>query len=108
MRQAVETPKPENPSSPERFERVLLVGTGLRGWHYGQRHVRPHQKAEHMAAPTNIAEQAKSSCQMGAVHTWRLTDIPEGTTMSALPAITDDDGRIRAILRRNQDEEHTT
>src|SRR5690348_13107754 len=37
MRKAVETPKPENPFSPVRFERVLLVGTGLRGWHYGQR-----------------------------------------------------------------------
>ena len=37
MRKAVETPKPENPLSPGRFERVLLVGTGLRGWHYGQR-----------------------------------------------------------------------
>src|SRR5258707_5788741 len=25
-----------------------------------------------MAAPTSTAEQAKSSCQMGAVHTWRM------------------------------------
>jgi len=38
--------------------------------------VRPHQQAEHMAAPTSNAEQAKSPCQMGAVHTWRITDIP--------------------------------
>src|SRR5579864_4271996 len=71
MRKVVETPKPENPSSPVRFERVSLVGTGLRGWHYGQRQCEPHQQAEHMAAPTSNAEQAKSSCQIGAVHTWR-------------------------------------
>jgi hypothetical protein len=33
-------------------ERVLLVGTCLRGGHYGQRSTVPHQQVEHMAAPT--------------------------------------------------------
>ena len=33
-------------------ERVLLVGTCLRGRHYGQRPCVPHQQVEHMAAPT--------------------------------------------------------
>lgn len=34
------TGRRENPVAPERFERVLLVGTHLRGRHYGQRPVR--------------------------------------------------------------------
>src|ERR1700686_509578 len=46
----------------------------IRGGHYGQRSCEPHQKAEHMAAPTNAAKLEKSSCQLGAVHTWRKAD----------------------------------
>src|ERR1700675_4145699 len=42
----------------------------IRGGHYGQRSCEPHQKAEHMAAPTNAAKREKRSCQPGAVHTW--------------------------------------
>jgi len=33
-------------------KRVLMVGTRLRGRHYGQRSRAPHQQVEHMAAPT--------------------------------------------------------
>jgi len=29
-----------------------------------------------MAAPTNAAKREKSSCQLGAVHTWHETDVP--------------------------------
>ena len=36
---------------------------------HGQRSCEPHQKAGHMAAPTNAAKREKSSCQPGAVHT---------------------------------------
>jgi hypothetical protein len=43
----------------------------IRGGHYGQRSCEPHEKAEHMAAPTNAAKREESSCQLGAVHTWR-------------------------------------
>jgi hypothetical protein len=39
-------------------------------------HVNRILKAEHMAAPTNAAKREESSCQLGAVHTWHLTDIP--------------------------------
>jgi hypothetical protein len=49
------------------FDRDLIRG-GL----YGQRSCEPHQKAEHMAAPTNAAKREKSSCQLGAVHTWHF------------------------------------
>src|SRR6478672_1782969 len=42
----------------------------IRGGHYGQRSCEPRQQAEHMAAPTNAAKREKSSCQLGAVHTW--------------------------------------
>jgi hypothetical protein len=28
-----------------------------------------------MAAPTNAAKREKSSCQLGAVHTWHLADL---------------------------------
>src|SRR5471030_1063941 len=52
------------------FDRDLI-----RGGHYGQRSCEPHQKAEHMAAPTNAAKREKSSCQHGAVHTWHLPDM---------------------------------
>jgi hypothetical protein len=31
----------------------------IRGGHYGQRSCEPHQKAEHMAAPTNAANVKK-------------------------------------------------
>src|SRR5271169_5437913 len=41
----------------------------IRGGHCGQRSCEPHQKAEHMAAPTNAAKREKSSYQPGAVHT---------------------------------------
>src|SRR5665811_1954794 len=43
----------------------------IRGGHYGQRSCEPHLQAEHMAAPTNAAKREESSCQLGAVHTWR-------------------------------------
>jgi len=49
------------------FDRDLI-----RGGHYGQRSCEPHQKAEHMAAPTKAAKREKSSCQHGAVHTWQI------------------------------------
>src|ERR1700734_716902 len=48
----------------------------IRGGHYGQRSCEPHQKAEHMAAPTKPAKREKSSCQPGAVHTWHEPDQP--------------------------------
>src|SRR6202035_5971166 len=48
----------------------------IRGGHYGQRSCEPHQKAEHMAAPTNAAKREESSCQPGAVHTGHETDMP--------------------------------
>jgi hypothetical protein len=51
------------------FDRDLI-----RGGHYGQRPRVPRWKAEHMAAPTNVANE-ESSCQLGAVHTWPLEDI---------------------------------
>jgi len=57
MRQPVDTGRRENPLAPERLERVLLVGTRLRGRHYGQRSCVPHQQVEHMAAPTSSAER---------------------------------------------------
>jgi hypothetical protein len=41
-------------------ERVLLVGTLLRGGHYGQRPNVPHQQVEHMAAPTEKQNIKKS------------------------------------------------
>ena len=56
MQQPVDTGRRENPAAPERLERVLLVGTRLRGRHYGQRSCVPHQQVEHMAAPTSSAE----------------------------------------------------
>jgi hypothetical protein len=52
------------------FDRDLI-----RGRHYGQRSCEPHQKAEHMAAPTNVAKREESPCQSGAVHTWHLADM---------------------------------
>jgi hypothetical protein len=55
---------------PSHCYRMRLVDRDLiRGGHYGQRSCEPHQKAEHMAAPTNAAKREKSSCQHGAVHT---------------------------------------
>jgi hypothetical protein len=47
----------------------------IRGGHYGQRSCEPHQKAEHMAAPTNAANREESSCQTGAVHTWHEANL---------------------------------
>jgi len=54
---------------------MRVVGRDLiRGGHSGQRSCEPHQKAEHMAAPTNAAKREESTCQLGAVHTWHQTD----------------------------------
>jgi hypothetical protein len=40
---------------------MRVVGRDLiRGGHYGQRSCEPHQKAEHMAAPTNAAKREKA------------------------------------------------
>jgi hypothetical protein len=51
---------------------MRVVGRDLiRGGHHGQRSYEPRQKAGHMAAPTNAAKREESSCQPGAVHTWR-------------------------------------
>src|SRR6202030_3462570 len=55
----------------------------IRGGHYGQRSCEPHQKAEHMAAPTNAAKREESSCQTGAVHTWHEADMGVPGLMSA-------------------------
>lgn len=54
MQKPVDTGRQENPTSPRRFERELLIGTHLRGRHYGQRSLVPHQQVEHMAAPTRF------------------------------------------------------
>src|SRR3979409_274741 len=51
----------------------------IRGGHYGQRSCEPHLQAEHMAAPTNAAKREESSCQLGAVHTWRWSQPVDGT-----------------------------
>src|SRR5207342_1492566 len=56
----------------------------IRGGHYGQRSCEPHQKAEHMAAPTNAANREESSCQTGAVHTWHQADRAPAIAMSVL------------------------
>jgi hypothetical protein len=53
----------------------------IRGGHYGQRSCEPHQKAEHMAAPTNAAKREESPCQLGAVHTWHSVVIEDGVTV---------------------------
>ena len=61
---------------PSHYYRMRVFGRDLiRGGHYGQRSCEPHQKAEHMAAPTNAAKREKSSCQHGAVHTWHLASV---------------------------------
>ena len=65
MRQPVETGRQENPSSPERFERVLSVGTRLRGRHYGQRPCVPHQQVEHTAAPTKPRRASQKTLANG-------------------------------------------
>jgi hypothetical protein len=54
MQKPVDTGRQENPASPKRLERELLIGTHLRGRHYGQRSFVPHQQVEHMAAPTSF------------------------------------------------------
>ena len=72
MQQPVETGRQENPQFAGRLERVLSVGTRLRGRHYGQRSCVPHQQVEHTAAPTSKAELQKNPCQRGAVHTRRI------------------------------------
>src|SRR6476660_8489013 len=51
----------------------------IRAGHYGQRPGVPHSKAEHMAAPTKGCKREESSCQLGAVHTWPIADIPSCT-----------------------------
>jgi hypothetical protein len=66
MRQPVETGRQENPISPERFERVLSVGTRLRGRHYGQRSCAPHQQVEHTAAPTSQTELRRKPLPTGS------------------------------------------
>ena len=75
MQQPVETGRQENPHSPGRFERVLSVGTYLRGRHYGQRSCVPHQQVEHTAAPTSQAELQEIPCQRRAVHTRRFPPV---------------------------------
>jgi len=54
MQKPVDTGRGENPASPKRLERELLIGTHLRGGHYGQRSFVPHQQVEHMATPTSF------------------------------------------------------
>lgn len=45
----------------------------IRGEHFGQRRVSaPHPEAGHMAAPTSNLHKVETSCQTGAVHTWRF------------------------------------
>src|SRR5258705_13647079 len=56
----------------------------IRGGHYGQRSCEPHLQAEHMAAPTNAAKREESSCQLGAVHTWHLSDMPTASRSASL------------------------
>ena len=69
--------------------RMRLVDRDLiRGGHYGQRSCEPHQKAEHMAAPTNAAKCEKSSCQPGAdsdiAHLRRLTHVRSSFTIGSI------------------------
>ena len=45
-----------------------------------------------------LQNREESSCQTGAVHTWHLSDLPAGLTMSANAGRTDIAGRIRRLL----------
>lgn len=65
MRQPVETGRRENPLAPERLERVLLVGTRLRGRHYGQRSCVPHQQVEHMGRTDQAQQNVRSTLANG-------------------------------------------
>jgi hypothetical protein len=80
MQQPVETGRQENPHSPERFERVLSVGTYLRGRHYGQRSCVPHQQVEHTAAPTSQRRFKKSLANGGPSTHGELPATKQGTT----------------------------
>jgi hypothetical protein len=51
MPASVDTGSGKTHSRQSASKRVKLVGTLLRGGHYGQRPTVPHQQVEHMAAP---------------------------------------------------------
>jgi hypothetical protein len=65
MRKSVETERRENPLLAQRFERVLSIGTRLRGRHYGQRRCVPHQQVEHTAAPTQVSQSFEKTLANG-------------------------------------------
>jgi len=69
-------------------------------------------EGRHMAAPTNAAKREKSSCQLGAVHTWHLADMSGrarnvgcwsesryGTPAEQLPLVT---LNRRSLMSRNR------
>jgi hypothetical protein len=55
------------------FDRDLI-----RGGHYGQRSCEPHEKAEHMAAPTNVKKVLANS----EPSTWHFFRISSSGSMS--------------------------
>src|SRR5215470_13464994 len=50
----------DNPHGPEHCRMRAFDRDLIRGGHYGQRSCEPHQKAEHMAAPTTAARVKKT------------------------------------------------
>src|SRR6202047_4858055 len=76
---------------------MRAVGRDLiRGGHYGQRSCEPHEKAGHMAAPTNAAKCEESPCQPGAVHTWQISFIDAKSVATDQPV-----GPLRARFACN-------
>jgi hypothetical protein len=69
---------------------MRVVGRDLiRGGHYGQRSCEPHQKAEHMAAPTNAAKREKALAK------------PEPSTHGTFETCRD--VRLESVKRRKAD-----
>jgi hypothetical protein len=60
----------------------------IRGGHYGQRSCEPHQKAEHMAAPTNAAKREKKALAN-----------PEPSTHGTKPTYRD----VRSLVANGED-----
>ena len=70
----------DNPQGPQHHRMRVVDRDLIRGGHYGQRICFPHEKAEHMAAPTNTFLSEDLSCQPGPSTHGPLADIETAPT----------------------------
>src|SRR5450755_2949936 len=89
----------DNPHVPAHCRMRLFDRDLIRGGHYGQRSCEPHQKAEHMAAPTNAAKRELQKSKIERQQKSRESRFLDASTAATLCSA---DAKVRGRFCKEQ------